>query len=104
MIEYKISDKNLSASQFISFVNQVWKGNHDLEKTSCALSKTLNITAYDKLNLSGVYEYLQTVIILEQSQSCLSCQSIKKWELEASCLNLLKNIHQPCFILAHNKG
>ena len=33
MIEYKISDKNLSASQFISFVNRVWKGNYDLEKT-----------------------------------------------------------------------
>lgn len=58
MIEYKMNDKNLSALQFISFVNQVWEGNYDLEKTRYALSKTMNITAYDKDKLVGCLRIL----------------------------------------------
>ena len=45
-MDYKIDDKNLDVSMFISFVNQVWQGNYDVEQTRMALSKTLNITAY----------------------------------------------------------
>ncbi len=40
-------------SMFISFVNQVWQGNYDVEQTRMALSKTLNITAYDNKKLVG---------------------------------------------------
>ena len=47
-MDYKIDDKNLDVSMFISFVNQVWQGNYDVEQTRMALSKTLNITAYRK--------------------------------------------------------
>ncbi len=46
-MDYKVDNKELNASTFISFVNQVWKGDYDLEKTQSALSKTLNITSYD---------------------------------------------------------
>ena len=46
-MDYKVDDKELNASTFISFVNQVWKGDYDLEKTQSALQKTLNITSYD---------------------------------------------------------
>ena len=46
-MDYKVDDKNLDVSMFISFVNQVWQGNYDMEQTRQALSKTLNITAYD---------------------------------------------------------
>ncbi|SCI30803.1 Uncharacterised protein [uncultured Clostridium sp.] len=30
-MDYKIDDKNLDVSMFISFVNQVWQGNYDVE-------------------------------------------------------------------------
>ena len=43
-MEYKINDKELKANIFISFVNKVWKGQYDIEKTEAALSKTFNIT------------------------------------------------------------
>lgn len=33
-MDYKIDDKNLDVSMFISFVNQVWQGNYDVEQTS----------------------------------------------------------------------
>lgn len=44
---YKIDDKALKAPVFIEFVNKVWPGNYNINKTQGALSKTLNITAYD---------------------------------------------------------
>ena len=47
-MEYKVNDIKLVASTFIPFVNQIWKGDYDIERTQAALSKTLNITAYDK--------------------------------------------------------
>lgn len=30
-MDYKVDDKNLDVSMFISFVNQVWQGNYDVE-------------------------------------------------------------------------
>ena len=30
-MDYKIDDKNLDVSMFISLVNQVWQGNYDVE-------------------------------------------------------------------------
>ena len=37
----------LKVPEFIEFVNKVWPGNYDINKTQDALSKTLNITVYD---------------------------------------------------------
>ena len=52
-MDYKVDDKELNASMFISFVHQVWPGDYDMERTKSALSKTLNITAYDQKKLVG---------------------------------------------------
>ena len=57
-MEYKIDDKELKADIFISFVNRVWKGQYDIEKTEVALSKTINITAYDGDMLVGCLRIL----------------------------------------------
>ena len=57
-MDYKVDDKELNASTFISFVNQVWKGDYDLERTQSALSKTINITAYDNNVLAGCLRIL----------------------------------------------
>ena len=53
MIEYEVNDQKLNASVFISFVNRVWPGDYDVDKTQAALSKTLNISAYDDKKLVG---------------------------------------------------
>lgn len=58
MIEYKVDDTGLDVSMFISFVNRVWSGNYDMEKTQVALSRTLNITAYDDKLLVGCLRIL----------------------------------------------
>ena len=58
MIEYKVDDKEINASFFISFVNQIWEGDYDMERTQNALSKTINITAYDGNVLVGCLRML----------------------------------------------
>ena len=57
-MEYKIDDKILKAPAFIEFVNKVWQENYDIDKTQDALSKTLNITAYDGDELVGCLRIL----------------------------------------------
>lgn len=47
--------------QFFSFVNQVWQGNYDVDCTKRALSKNLNITAYDNRKLIGCLRILSDV-------------------------------------------
>ena len=57
-MDYRVNDKQLNASDFLSFVNQIWPGNYDAERTQSALAKTLNITAYDGAKLVGCLRIL----------------------------------------------
>ena len=57
-MEYREDDRELQATMFIEFVNQVWPGNYDMERTQDALSKTINITAYDGERLVGCLRIL----------------------------------------------
>lgn len=57
-MKYKVDDKTLSAPTFISFADKIWRGSYDEAKTSVALSKTINITAYDGDTLVGCLRIL----------------------------------------------
>ena len=57
-MEYMIDDRELNASIFIDFVNKLWQGNYDLDKTHISLSKTINLTAYDNDKLIGCLRIL----------------------------------------------
>lgn len=57
-MEYKVDEKELNALTFLSFVNQVWQGDYDTERTKEALSKTLNITVYENKVLVGCLRIL----------------------------------------------
>ncbi len=46
-MEYKVDDRQISAADFLAFVNKVWPGKYDEDRTAAALSSTMNITAYD---------------------------------------------------------
>lgn len=102
-MEYRIDDKMLNASVFLTFVNQVWPGDYDIEKTQNALSKTQNITAYDGDRLVGCLRILSDGFFWEQLQSCLCFQIIRIKELEASFSNWQRKIHRQCCILARNR-
>lgn len=55
---YKVDDKGLDADGFLTLVRQVWQGDYDAAKTQAALSKTINITAYDGNVLVGCLRIL----------------------------------------------
>ena len=57
-MEYRTDDQQLDAAAFIAFANKVWPGKYDEEKTAAALSRTLNITAYDGETLVGCLRIL----------------------------------------------
>ena len=57
-MDYRVDDKQLNASVFLEFVNQIWPGSYDVERTQVALSRTLNITAYDDTKLTGCLRIL----------------------------------------------
>lgn len=57
-MEYRANDRGLRASVFVPFVNRVWPGDYDMEKTQAALSKTINVTAYDGERLVGCLRIL----------------------------------------------
>ena len=71
-MKYVVDDKKLNAATFIAFVNQVWQGSYDVEKTQGALSKTINITAYDNELLVGCAPKYSIVGVL----SFASCRSL----------------------------
>ncbi len=84
-MEYKVNDQELNASTFITFVNRVWPGDYDLDKTQAALSRTLNITAYDEKELVGCLRILSDGYYLVPLQNRLFFQSIRSKELGAGC-------------------
>lgn len=53
-----MDDQTLEAGKFLAFVNQVWPGEYDPQKTQDALEKTLNITAYEGETLVGCLRIL----------------------------------------------
>ena len=58
VMEYRVDAKSLTAEDFLAFVNRVWPGEYDLEQARAALEKTINITAYDGVNLVGCLRIL----------------------------------------------
>ena len=57
-MEYKADDKQLDAAKFLDLAEKVWPGSYDIVKTAEAVSKTVNITAYDGERLVGCLRVL----------------------------------------------
>jgi ribosomal protein S18 acetylase RimI-like enzyme len=57
-MDYRTNDKQLNASVFLAFVNQIWPGVYDAQRTQTALFKTQNVTAYDGEKLVGCLRIL----------------------------------------------
>lgn len=58
MIHYINDDKNLQPDIFIGMASQVWPGSYDTELMRKAISKTINITAWDNDKLVGCIRIL----------------------------------------------
>ena len=69
-MEYRIDDRQLDAAAFIEFVNQVWPGEYDEDRTAGALARTLNITAYDGESVSETGHRQQAASAGQRKHSC----------------------------------
>lgn len=90
-MDYKIDDKELNASTFISFANQVWQGEYDVERTQIALSKTLNITAYDNQVLVGCLRILSDGYYFGTITELLVLPNYQKQGIGSKLLQLAKD-------------
>ena len=57
-MDYLVHDQQLTADAFLAFVNQVWPGEYDRERTQRALERTWNLTAYGAGVLVGCLRVL----------------------------------------------
>lgn len=89
-MDYKINDKELKANIFISFVNKVWKGQYNIEKTEAALSKTINITAYDGDILVGCLRILTDGYFFGTITELLVLPEYQKHSIGSKLLHLAK--------------
>ena len=90
-IGYRVDDKKLNAADFILFVNKVWPGSYDPEKTQGALSKTLNITAYDGNKLIGCLRILSDGYYFGTITELLVLPEYQKRGVGSKLLNLAKD-------------
>ena len=90
-MEYRIDDKTIKAAEFIEFVNKVWPGEYDLVKTQDALSKTLNITAYDGDRLIGCLRILSDGYYFGTITEILVLPEYQRRGIGSRLLDLAKN-------------
>lgn len=91
MIEYKVNDQELNAPMFITFAAKVWPGEYDIDKTQAALSKTLNITAYDGKTLVGCLRILSDGYYFGTVPELLVLPEYQKQGIGSKLLQLAKD-------------
>lgn len=96
-MDYIVNDKSLDVSAFIVFVNQVWPGSYDLGKTREALSRTLNITAWDGEKLVGCLRILTDGYFFGTITELLVLPEYRRQGVGSSLLRLAKE-HTPTML------
>ena len=102
-MDYIVDDKQLNASVFLLLVNKIWPGNYDAERTQNALSKTLNITAYDGKKLIGCLRILSDGYYFGTITELLVLPEYQNKGIGSNLLQLAKPTHQQCCILARSQ-
>lgn len=90
MIVYKINDLDIKGDTFLCFVNQIWPGEYDAGKTEMALSRTLNITAYDDQILVGCLRILSDGYFFGTITELLVLPGYQNQGIGSKLLNLAK--------------
>lgn len=97
MIKYKVDDQELSASVFLTFVNQIWKGDYDVGRTQSALSRTMNITAYENGRLVGCLRILSDGYYFGTITELLVLPEYQKQGIGSRLLHMAKD-HTPTIL------
>lgn len=89
-MQYIVDDQGLRASIFIPFVNEIWPGDYDPVRTQSALSKTINITAYDGKGLVGCLRILTDSYFFGTITELLVLPAYQKKGIGSKLLRLAK--------------
>ena len=57
-MDYRTDNQELTAVDFLQLAQRVWPGQYDLELTTTALTRTINVTAWDDGRLVGCVRIL----------------------------------------------
>ena len=90
-MEYIVDDQKLDVMDFIEFVNKVWLGDYDKEKTSAAIKKTMNITVYDNSVLVGCLRILTDGYFFGTITELLVLPEYRKKGIGSSLLKLARD-------------
>lgn len=96
-MEFKVDDRSLDAMAFLSFVNRIWPGDYDADKTQAALQRTLNITAYDQEKLVGCLRILTDGYYFGTITELLVLPEYQKRGIGSKLLGLARN-HTPTML------
>ena len=90
-MEYIVDDQKLDVIDFIEFVNKVWPGDYDKEKTRAAIKKTMNITVYDNSILVGCLRILTDGYFFGTITELLVLPEYRKKGIGSSLLKLARD-------------
>lgn len=96
-MEYRVGERGLNARDFIAFVNQVWPGDYDAERTAQALASTMNITAYDGGKLVGCLRILTDGYFFGTITELLVLPGYQKRRIGSELLRLARK-HTPTML------
>ena len=103
-MDFRVDDKALNAVTFLAFVNQVWPGSYDTERTQNALARTLNITAYDGDKLVGCLRILSDGCYFGTITELLVLPSYQGQGVGSRLLQLAKGAHAHNTVLRRTAG
>lgn len=90
-MKYIVDDQKLNSSDFLGFVNKVWPGVYDEEKTRVALKRTINITTYDDDVLIGCLRILTDGYFFGTITELLVLPEYRKRGIGSRLLSLAKD-------------
>ena len=90
-MEYIVDDQKLDVMDFIEFVNKVWPGDYDKEKTRAAIKKTMNITVYENSVLVGCLRILTDGYFFGTITELLVLPEYRKKGIGSSLLKLARD-------------
>ena len=103
-MNYQVDDRALTAEAFLTFANQVWPGDYDVERTRTALAKTLNLTAYDGGQLVGCLRILSDGYFFGTITELLVLPSYQRRGIGSRLLRLARAPTPPLLSSAPSRG
>ena len=89
-IIYKVNDRDLDAIKFIELANSNWPRNYEEDKVKIALSKTINITAWDSDMLVGCVRILTDEVFFGTITEILVLPAYQHKGIGSNLLKLVK--------------